>query len=423
MSVAERVHGHLHPLLAGLRDAPQTEPAFWARLADARTPLIEPDPASPRHSLVTFVFRDHDAAHVVFDDSRFGDIPDFTMERVADTGTWHITFRYRHDVRASYTFAPNLPLVSMDDPDEAKSAALWQFLQTSQPTPDPHARETFVTSFGGQRPDHVASILSLPDAPAQTVIAVREGIAHGRIEQHRMKSDVLGNERRIWIYTPPGYAPAERVYPMIVVFDGGASLSLMPTHRILDNLLDDGRIAPVIAVFVDNASDASRSVELPCNEAFALFIETELVPWVRQRYAVSHEARDGFVTGTSYGGLAALWLGFRLPHLFGNVISQSASLWWGPGVDHTKPMRLWRYTPEWLTAQYATAPRLAVRIWMEVGLMELEDRMVGANRRMRAVLGDKGYDVTYSEFAAGHDWSHWRISLADALAVMLPTTR
>ena len=95
----------------------------------------------------------------------------------------------------------------------------------------------------------------------------------------------MGNERRVWVYTPPGYAPGERSYPMLVLFDGGAALSLMPTHRLLDNLLADGRIGPMVAVFVDNATDTSRNHELPCSEDFARFIETELIPWVRSKYA------------------------------------------------------------------------------------------------------------------------------------------
>ena len=418
MSIAERVPGHLHPLLAGLRDAPGSEPAFWERMADERTPLIEPD--SPGHSLVTYVFRDPDAAHVVFDDSRFGEAPDFVMERIPGTGVWHATYRYRNDVRATYTFTPNLPLVSSTDADETKRAAFQEFLRTVPRTPDPNARETFVSRFGEGLPDQVDSILSLPDAPEQTIIEKRAGIARGRVELHRLKSELLSNERRIWVYTPPEYAPGGRAYPMLVVFDGGAALSVMPTHRILDNLLDDGRIAPAIAVFVDNASDTSRNIELPCSETFARFIETELVPWVREKFAVSRQAKDGFVTGASYGGLASLWLAFRLPHLFGNVISQSASLWWGPGYDLQKPVPLQSYTSGWLIDQYEHSPRLPLRIWMEVGLMEPEDRMLGPNRRMADVLREKGYDPIYNEFAAAHDWAHWRVSLAQALTTMLP---
>lgn len=421
MIVAERVLEYLHPLLAGLADALGEEPAFWGRMADERTPLIEPDPASPGFSLVTYVFRDPDAAHVVFDDTRFpDDVSGFVMERIPGTGVWHATYRYRNDVRAAYYFQPNMPLVSLVDGDETEYEAFWEFLRSVPPKPDPNARETFVSRAGDGLPDNIASILSLPDAPDQSIIDERPALTRGRVGEHLLKSEVLSNERRLWVYTPPGYASDERAYPLIVVFDGAAALSVMPTPRILDNLLADGRIAPAVAVFIGNANAASRAVELPCNEDFARFIETELIPWVRDRYSVSRDPKDAFVTGSSYGGLAALWLGLRLPHLIGNVISQSASLWWGPGVNLEKPPSLWRYTPGWLTDQYARTPRLPLRIWMEVGLMELEDRMVGTNRRMAAVLREKGYALTYSEFAAGHDWSHWRVSLAQALTLMLP---
>jgi enterochelin esterase family protein len=294
------------------------------------------------------------------------------------------------------------------------------FRDAPPPSPDPNARETFVSRAGEGLPDNVGSILSLPDAPDQSIIQKRPAVARGWIEAHRLKSEVMANERRVWVYTPPGYAPDERSYPMLVLFDGGGALSLMPTHRLLDNLLADGRIQPMVAVFVDNATDTSRNHELPCSEDFARFIETELVPWVRDGYAVSHDAKDGFVTGVSYGGLASMWMGYRLPHIFGNVISQAASLWWGPGYDGEKPLPRQSYEPEWLIDRYAASPRLPLRLWMEIGLMEPEDRMVAPNRRMAGVLQDKGYDLTYSEFAAGHDYALWRVTLAQALAKMAP---
>jgi enterochelin esterase-like enzyme len=420
MVVAERLVDHLHPLLAGLRDAPEGEAAFWERMAEVRTPLIERDPASPDHSLVTFVFPDPDARHVVMNPG-FGELVDSVMDRIPGTAVWHAAYRYRNDVRATYSFAANLPAVSFRDPDEAKWAEFRAFfVDAPPPSPDPNARETFVSRAGEGLPDNVGSILSLPDAPDQSITQKRPGIARGNIEAHRLRSEVMGNERRIWVYTPPGYAPDERSYPMLVLFDGGAALSLMPTHRLLDSLLADRRIQPMVAVFVDNATDTSRNHELPCSEDFARFIETELVPWVRGKYAVSHDAKDGFVTGVSYGGLASMWLGYRLPHIFGVVIAQSPSLWWGPGYDLDKPLPLQTYEAEWLIDRYAASPRLPLRIWMEIGLMEPEDRMIAPNRRMAGVLQGKGYDLTYGEFAAGHDYALWRVTLAQALSKMAP---
>jgi enterochelin esterase-like enzyme len=418
--VAERLVGHLHPLLAALRDAPGGEAAFWERMAEERTPLIEPDPASPYHSLVTYVFPNPVARHVVMNPG-FGELVDNVMERIPGTAVWHAAYRYRNDVRATYSFAANLPAVSFRDTDETKWAEFRAFfVDAPPPSPDPNARETFVSRAGEGLPDNVGSILTLPGAPDQSITAKRPGIARGHIEAHRLKSEVMGNERRVWVYTPPDYAPGERRYPMLVLFDGGGALSLMPTHRLLDSLLADGRIGPMVAVFVDNATDISRNHELPCSEDFARFIETELAPWVRAKYAVSHDPKDGFVTGVSYGGLASMWMGYRLPHIFGVVIAQAPSLWWGPGWDLDKPLPLQAYAEGWLIDQYAASPRLPLRIWMEIGLMEPQDRMIDPCRRMADVLRGKGYDLTYSEFAAGHDYALWRVTLAQALAKMAP---
>jgi enterochelin esterase family protein len=229
----------------------------------------------------------------------------------------------------------------------------------------------------------------------------------------------MGNERNIWVYTPPGYASGDESYPLLVAFDGGWALTRVPTQRLLDNLLADGRIKPVIAVFIDNPTPDSRNVELPCNESFARFVEEELLPWLQGRYRISDSPADHFVTGASYGGLAAMWFGFRLPHLFGNVISQAASLWWGPGFRMDVPRSAGGYPPEWLIEQYRNAPRLPVRFWMEIGLMEHPSLMIEPNRRMKALLEEKGYDLTYSEPCGGHDTALWRGTLGTALAKML----
>jgi enterochelin esterase family protein len=229
----------------------------------------------------------------------------------------------------------------------------------------------------------------------------------------------MGNERNIWVYTPPGYEDGDAAYPLLLAFDGGWALTRAPIQRLLDSLTAEGRIRPTIAVFVDNPTPDSRNVELPCNEAFAGFIEEELWPWLRARRRVSDRAEDHFVTGASYGGLASMWLGYKLPHLFGNVIAQAPSLWWGPGFRMDVPRSAGGYPAEWLIEQYRNAPRLPVRYWVEIGLMEHPSLMIEPNRRMKAVMEEKGYDLTYSEPCGGHDPALWRGTLGLALAKML----
>lgn len=420
MTIAERLVGHVHPWLAELQREPSGEAAFWERVARKRAPLIEPDPESPGYSLVTYVFPiDDEAKHVVVQPG-FGDPVDNVMDRIAGTNVCHACFHYRDDVRTTYSFAPDMPPIAWRSANERSWRALLAFVGANRPAPDPHHREFFASRAGEGVPDNIASILTLPGAPDQAMVEKRADVPRGWINRSSFRSEVMGNERRVWAYTPPGYEAGGRPYPILVAFDGGAALTLTPTHRIIDNLLAEGRIAPLVAVLVDNATDTSRNQELPCSEDFARFMETELMPWVRQTYAVSDDPRDAYVTGVSYGGLASLWMGFRLPHLFGNVIGQSASLWWGPGFEMGKPGPAQNYRPEWLIDEYAKAPRLPLRIWMEIGLMEPLDRMIEPNRRMKAVLEAKGYELTYREPAGGHDHALWRGTFATALETMLP---
>jgi enterochelin esterase family protein len=420
MAVAERLRDHLHPWLASLRDDPSGEAAFWARVAAERAPLIEPDPARPGHSIVTYVFPAPPGARHVVAQPGFGQAPEHVMERTPGTNVCWASYSYRNDVRTSYSFAPDAPLIAFDRADATELAQLNAFWATAKPAADPHHREHFVSRAGDGLPDDVISFLSLGEAPDESVVHKRPDVARGWIERHEFTSPLMGNTRRIWVYTPPGYGEGGAAYPLLVAFDGGSALSRIPTQRILDNLLADRRMRPAIAVFIDNATAVSRNVELPCNETFARFIEAELMPWLTGRYRVSAEPGEHVVTGASYGGLASLWLAYRLPHVFGTVISQAASLWWGPGYDIARPRSAGGYTPGWLIDRYEESPRLPVRFWMEVGLLEPQALMIEPNRRMKAVLEAKGCQLTYSEPCGGHDTALWRGTLATALEHMLP---
>jgi enterochelin esterase-like enzyme len=420
MPVAERLVDHGHPLVSSLLENPSGEAGFWMAVEREGTPLIEADPAAPGHSIVTYVFAAPQGARHVVVQPGFGLTSANVMSRVPGTGVCHASYRYRNDVRASYSFAPDMPLVDFDEASAEDLKEAMAFLEGFTPSQDPHAREHFVSSNGAGKPESVDSFLSLPEAPDQALVYKREGVGRGRVEKHTFASALMGNERNVWVYTPPGYEGTKQRYPLLVAFDGGMALARIPTHRILDNLTADGRVAPTIVVLIDNPTDTSRNDELPCNETFAEFVEEELFPWLHERYRISERAQDHFVTGASYGGLAAMWFGFRLPHLFGNVLSQAASLWWGPGFRMDVPRSAGGYTPGWLIEQYAASPRLPVRFWMEIGLMEHPKLMLEPNRRMKAVLEAKGYDLTYSEPCGGHDTALWRGTLADALAKMLP---
>ena len=110
-----------------------------------------------------------------------------------------------------------------------------------------------------------------------------------------------------------------------------------------------------------------------------------------------------------------MWIGHELSDLFGNVISQAGSFWWGPGFESSP----WRdeFERGWLIDRYRQSPKRELRIWLEIGLFETLG--VPCNREMRDALVDKGYEVSYREFCGGHDYALWRGSLGQALPCLL----
>src|SRR6185437_16238724 len=271
--------GHLHPRLAALQGDPGGEAAFWEEVARERAPLVEPD-AAPGYSIVTYVFAAPEGASHVAMNPGFGEARDNVMDRIAGTNVVHAAYRCRNDLRVTYSFAPDLPLIAFDEAGEADIAAMMAFMREHPPIPDPHPRDHFLARYGGFRPDEDLSVLSLPDAPDQSQVGYRKDVPRGAVDLHMFKSEILGNERRVWVYTPPGYAETSEACPVLVAFDGGSALSTMPTQHMLNALIADGRIRPHVGVFIDNATDTSRNDDLPCSEPFARFFEEELLPWL-----------------------------------------------------------------------------------------------------------------------------------------------
>jgi len=233
---------------------------------------------------------------------------------------------------------------------------------------------------------------------------------------------VLKNNRRLTIYTPPGYSKDAKPYGLVLVFDGDTYLRTVPTPVILDNLIAAGRIPPVVAVMIGNVA---RGTELPCNPAFADFLSSELVPWLRRAYHVTSNPRWVTIGGSSYGGLAATYAGLRHPETFGNVLSQSGAYWWTPATD---PAKLSGSAPDadpsYVAQQFVASPKLPLRFYLDAGSMELDISGRGGsilvpNRHFRDVLRAKGYEVFYQEFVGGHDYVSWRETLADGLILLL----
>ena len=101
---------------------------------------------------------------------------------------------------------------------------------------------------------------AFPDPPAGFNVK-RDNIPHGELTAVEYDSKSLGTRRRMRVYTPPGYS-ATRKYPVLYLLHGIGGTDTEWTrschaNNIIDNLLAEGKIQPMVMVFPDGNSSVT----------------------------------------------------------------------------------------------------------------------------------------------------------------------
>lgn len=394
-----------------------------ADLRAARGPFVEPLGPDGEDVLVTFVWIGPQRQVSVRGAQLFEDrnAMSHPMRHVEGTSVWHLSVVAPRGITIVYQYLIDDPFVGADVGDLALLSRL--------------AAESWERSYADPfNPERIfpqaAGIAGVDEPPAEQWESVLElpGIEPAPwfwgeapvLTSHRLASQVLANKRDVSVYTPPGEGP----HPLVILLDGESWVSVARLHVALDNLMTTGAMAPAVVAFVANPFDTenARLAEMACNPLLTRMFTDELLPLLRSRYDL---ARDVVVGGSSLGGLAAAYAAYERPDVFGAVLSVSGSHWWG---FRAEPGGWGRDSePEWLTRQYAAAPRKPVRFWIDVGLLEtgvlplspgIDHR--AASRHLRTVLIAKGNDVTFHEAPGGHEFATFRRSAVKGLRALLP---
>jgi enterochelin esterase-like enzyme len=250
--------------------------------------------------------------------------------------------------------------------------------------------------------------LDMPEVKHTTLHQRRRGIKRGTITKHIITSDFLlaGGKREVWLYKPP----VEQAVPLLVVYDGKDYYRRANLPEIVNNLIADGKIQPIALAMIEHAGKM-RFVEYINGEIVLAIINQLVFPLAKQHLNLldvrEHQGAYG-VVGASMGGLMAMHTGLRLPHIFGRVISQSGAFF----ADRTDGLFEGTGYINLAETLIHHIPKPNLHIWQDVGQFEW---LLDDNRRVHALLKEKGYAVTYREYAGGHNYPCWRDMLPDAL--------
>jgi enterochelin esterase-like enzyme len=277
--------------------------------------------------------------------------------------------------------------------------------------------------------------LAMPNAPANPYLAKTDGIAKGQLIDKTLKSQALARDIDIKVYLPPGYS-VNKAHKLLIMLDGeeyskpaqhgGPSDVWVPTPTILDNLIAANKIKSSVAVFVSNMGKRDT---LLVDDKLGQFVSEELLDWLRANYALSVEAKDVVLAGSSRGAYAATNIALTYPNKIGNVLSMSGAYWINNTLlqieknGHFFPNQyVYGREAGLLINKVKKQGAVTTRFYISVGLYDDGLAVVGTNRQLRDVLQLKGANVQYSEFFGGHGYFSWRNTIHLGLIHFLATS-
>jgi enterochelin esterase-like enzyme len=254
-------------------------------------------------------------------------------------------------------------------------------------------------------PDDVPAF---PDPPARFDVA-RKDVPHGRLEMVSYKSRSVGTTRKMQVYTPPGYSK-EKKYPVLYLLHGigGDETEWQRFARpnvILDNLLAEGKITPMIVVMPNGRAqkndraggDVFRSA--PAFAAFEQDLLKDVIPaiearYIEARYSVKAEREHRALAGLSMGGGQAL--NFGLAHL-------DTFAW----VGAFAPAPNTKAAAE-LVSDPASARKKLRLLWLSCGK---KDGLIRISQRVHAYLKEKKVPHVWHVDGNAHDAQEWKNNL------------
>ncbi len=168
----------------------------------------------------------------------------------------------------------------------------------------------------------------------------KENIVIGKIDS--VKSNILGEQRKIWVHVPDGAANSKERYPVVYVLDGDGHFSSVV--GLIQQLSTGGNnnCPKMIVVAIPNTDrtrdltpthidadppfmDSTFSKTSGGGENFIAFIEKELMPHIEAKYPA---APYKMLIGHSFGGLAVMQTFTHHTQLFNAYICIDPSMWW-----------------------------------------------------------------------------------------------
>jgi enterochelin esterase-like enzyme len=246
-------------------------------------------------------------------------------------------------------------------------------------------------------------------------------VPHGQVRMLLYESAAMGFTRTMWVYTPPGYDDSRKHYPVLYLLHGnGEEVSGWVRNGranvIMDNLLAQGKIEPMIVVMPQGHALQAPSVE-PLKRVtgetsmfsplFPKDLMNQVIPLIEKNFHVKVGRDSRAIAGLSMGGGQALSIGLGHPELFKYVLGYSAAI--GPNFLDIQDVLDKSF------ANPAATNKTFSLVWISCGR---QDFLYKANKSLDEDLKSHGIQHKYVETEGAHVWSVWRKNLSESLPLL-----
>jgi enterochelin esterase family protein len=247
-------------------------------------------------------------------------------------------------------------------------------------------------------------------------------VPHGDIRQVWYASKTLDTQRRMHVYTPPGYdaSPGTR-YPVLYLLHGGGDedsgwSTIGRAGFIMDNLIAEGKAKPMIVVMPNgslprpanlaNAAPAAPGTPLTPEQTrarenfqdrFTNELMKEIIPTVEKNFRVTAEPQSRALAGLSMGGGQTLRVATQHPDQFGYFAV------WSMGIGGN--------AGDWESRNNAFLSR-ATELNKSIKLFSIsvgdKDFTLAGAKTLDAALTKHNLNHEFKTSGGGHTWINWR---------------
>ncbi len=230
----------------------------------------------------------------------------------------------------------------------------------------------------------------------------RENIERGKTDSVQYFSKTVANNRKLLIYTPPGYAPAKE-YPVLYLLHGIGGTEKewykwAEPNVILDNLYADAKLVPMIVVYpngraMKNAADTGNVFTTEKVLAFANFekdLLNDIIPFIEANYPAIKDRQSRAIAGFSMDGGQSLNFGLGNLNEFAWVGGFSSA-------PNSKPPK------ELVPAPAETAPKIKL---LYLSCCD-KDGLISFNQNLHRYLKENNVPHVWEVVPGEHNMAVW----------------